>query len=161
METYGWNEAMGMSLLEKLKADLQTAMRGHDQEAKDCIRVVMGEFPKLTVPIVLESGKKSSRPKSAAEITNDDILEVMKGLVKSERILLEAKKAASSRYLELLLAYLPQIVSREEVETWVRANIDLAQFKNAMQAMGPIMKHFGKAADGAVVREILLELAGA
>jgi uncharacterized protein YqeY len=63
--------------------------------------------------------------------------------------------------MELLLAYLPQTASREEVAAWVRANIDLAQFKNAMQAMGPIMKHFGNAADGALVREILQELAGA
>ncbi len=161
METYGWNEAMGMRLLEKLKSDLKIAMRAQDQEAKDGIRQVMSEFFKLTVPIVLESGKKSSRPKSAEEITNDDILGVIAGLVKSEKIMLEAKKAPSSRYLELLLSYLPRTASREEVAAWVRANIDLAQFKNTMQAMGPIMKHFGQAADGAVVREVLQELAGA
>lgn len=161
METYGWNETMGVSLLEKLKADLKTAMRAQDQEAKDCIRIVMGEFHKLTVPIVLESGKKSTRSKNSTEITNGDILDVMKGLVKSEKIMLEVKKESSSRYMELLLAYLPQTASRDEVASWVRANIDLAQFKNAMQAMGPIMKHFGNAADGALVREILQELAGA
>jgi Glu-tRNA(Gln) amidotransferase subunit E-like FAD-binding protein len=46
-------------------------------------------------------------------------------------------------------------VTREEIVDWVRGNIDFSQFKNKMQAMGVIMKHFGKTADGKVVNDIL------
>ena len=49
-------------------------------------------------------------------------------------------------------------VSREEVMDWVNENIDFSQFKSPMQAMAPIMKHFGKRADGNMVKGLLQEL---
>jgi uncharacterized protein YqeY len=115
----------------------------------------MSEFFKLTVPVTLEGGKKSTRPKQAEEITNDDIIGIIQGLIKSEHIVLEAKQEATSAYLQILEAYLPRQVAREEIVDWVRGNIDFSQFKNKMQAMGVIMKHFGKTADGKLVNDIL------
>jgi uncharacterized protein YqeY len=115
----------------------------------------MAEFPKLTVPITLESGKKTTRPKKSKEITNDDIIGIIQGLAKSERIVLEAKKEESSEYLNILESYLPKMAAREEIITWIKANIDFSEYKNKMQAMGAIMKHFGKQADGKMVNEIL------
>lgn len=154
---YGWNQKMPLSLLEKLKQDLKTAMLNKDPEGRNATRQIMAEFPKLTVPLTLESGKKSTRPKKPAEITNDDIIGIIKGLVKSEQTVLDAKQEATSKYLEILQAYLPKMVSAEEIVAWIRENIDFSQYKNKMQAMGSIMKHFGKAADGKQVNQILQE----
>ena len=50
------------------------------------------------------------------------------------------------------------MVAREEIADWIAENIDFSQFKNKMQAMGTIMKHFGKVADGQQVKEILSKL---
>ena len=130
-------------------------MRDRDEAGRNTIRQVMSEFFKLTVPVTLEGGKKSTRPKQAEEITNDDIIGIIQGLIKSEHIVLEAKQEATSAYLQILEAYLPRQVAREEIVDWVRGNIDFAQFKNKMQAMGVIMKHFGKTADGKLVNDIL------
>ena len=152
---YGWNPAMDASLLDKLKADLKQSMLDRDVAARSAIRQIMAEFPKLTVPITLESGKKTTRLKTNEEITDDDIVGIIQGLTKSERMVLEAKNEASSDYLEILHLYLPQMTSREEIIAWIRENIDFSDFKNKMQAMGPIMKHFGKQADGKLVNEIL------
>ncbi len=160
MESYGWNESMDVSLHEKLRSDLKTSMKNKDAGVKDAIRIIMSEFFKLTVPITLESGKKTTRPKKDEEITNDDILNIINGLAKSEKVMMEAKKENSSEYLDLLQTYLPQMASREEITAWIKENIDFSQFKNAMQAMGPIMKHFGKKADGALVKEVMQELGG-
>ncbi len=157
---YGWDPASGATLLQKLKDDMKEAMRNKDTAVRDAIRQIMSEFPKLTLPITLESGKKTTRLKRPEEITNDDILGIIQGLVKSEKTVLEIKKEASSPYLEAIEAYLPQLASREEISAWVAANVDLGQFKTPMQAMGPIMKHFGKQADGNLVKEILQGLAG-
>ena len=154
---YGWNQKMTLSLLDKLKQDLKTAMLNKDPEGRNATRQIMAEFPKLTVPLTLESGKKSTRPKKPAEITDDDIIGIIKGLVKSEQMVLEAKKETTSKYLEILQAYLPKMVSAEEIVAWIRENIDFSQYKNKMQAMGSIMKHFGKAADGKQVNQILQE----
>jgi hypothetical protein len=155
MPEYGWKEEMGVTLLEKMRIDLKAAMLGKDTAARDAIRQVMSEFPKLTVPLTLESGKKSFRCKKDDEITNDDILSLIQGLVKSEKVVLEIKKEATSPFLDVLSTYLPTMADREAILAWIETNIDFAKFKTAMQAMGPIMKHFGKGADGVLVKEIL------
>jgi hypothetical protein len=98
-QKYGWNPDMPTSLLEKLRADLKQSMLNKDVEARSAIRQIMAEFPKLTVPITLESGKKSTRLKTNDEITNDDIVGIIQGLAKSERMVLEAKNEASSDYI--------------------------------------------------------------
>jgi uncharacterized protein YqeY len=154
---YGWNQEMPLTLLLKVKQDLKTAMLSKNQEARNTMRQIMAEFPKLTVPLTLESGKKSTRLKKPEEITNDDIIGIINGLVKSEQTVLEAKKEATSQYLEILQLYLPQMVSREEIMAWIKENIDFSQYKNKMQAMAIIMKHFGKTADGKQVNQILQE----
>jgi uncharacterized protein YqeY len=157
-EPYGWDASGGVSLLEKIRQDLKTALRAKDHAVRDTLRQIMSEFPGLTVPITLESGKKTTRPKKPEEIENDDIIDIVRRLIKSEQIVLEAKKEATSVYLQTLERYLPRMASREEIVAWIGANIDLSQFKSPMQAMGPIMKHFGKQADGSRVKEILQQM---
>ena len=154
---YGWNQDMPLCLLDKIKQDLKTAMLGKDEEVRDAMRLIMAEFPKLTIPITLESGKKSTRLKQPEEITNDDIIGIINGLVKSEQTVLEAKNELTSNYLKILQAYLPKMASREEIVAWIKENIDFSQYKNKMQAMGTIMKHFGKTANGKQVNQILQE----
>jgi uncharacterized protein YqeY len=154
-EKYGWRQEMSTALLDKLKADLKHSMLDKDVQARSAIRQIMAEFPRLTVPITLESGKKTTRPKKSEEITNDDIIGIIRGLAKSERIVLEAKKEESSEYLSILESYLPKMAPREAIVTWIEENIDFSRYKNKMQAMGAIMKHFGEQADGKVVNEIL------
>lgn len=158
---YGWDETSGIPLLAKLRGDLKTAMLSKNESVKGAIRIIISEFPtKITLPITLESGKKSSRPKRDDEITDDDIVTVIIGLCKSEKQTLEFTGQATSDYLQVLESYLPRMATEEEVLAWVRANIDLSRFKTPMQAMGPIMKHFGKAADGTLVKKVLATLAG-
>jgi uncharacterized protein YqeY len=149
-EKYGWSQEMSTALIDKLKADLKHSMLNKDIQARSAIRQIMAEFPRLTVPITLESGKKTTRP-----ITDDDIIGIIQGLVKSERIVLEAKKEESSEYLKILESYLPKMATRGEIISWIKANIDFSEYKNKMQAMGVIMKQFGKQADGKMVNEIL------
>lgn len=154
---YGWSQEMSISLHDKLKKDLKKAMLQKDTEVRNTMRQIMAEFPKLTVPLTLESGKKSSRPKKPEEITDDEIFGIIKGLLKSEQTVLELKKEDTSEYLEILQSYLPETASREEIVAWIKANIDFTQYKNKMQAMGPVMKHFGKLVDGKQVNQILKE----
>jgi uncharacterized protein YqeY len=157
LSQYGWNAEMGIALLAKIKDDLKRAMRNKDEGVKSAIRMIMGEFPRLTVPITLESGKKTTRVKRSEEITDEDIQNIIRGLVKSEKTVLEAKNETSNAYIDLLNRYLPKMATKEDILAWIAAN-DLSQFKSPMQAIGPIMKHFGKLADGNMVKEILKSL---
>jgi uncharacterized protein YqeY len=154
-DKYGWDSDMSLSLHEKIKQDLKRSMLNKDHEVKNTLRLIMAEYPSLTVPITLESGKKTTKPKKAEEITNDDIIGIVQKLVKSEKTVLEFKQEAVSDYLEILESYLPRMATREEITAWIEENIDFTQLKNPMQAIGPVMKHFGKLAEGKLVKEIL------
>ena len=151
------DNAIESPLLQRLKEDLKEAMRSKDTGKRDAIRQIMAEFPKLTVPITLESGKKTTRLKKSAEISDDDIIGIIRSLAKSEQTVLEMTGSESSAYLKTLQGYLPQLADREAIVAWIKENIDFTQYKNKMQAMGTIMKHFGKSADGKMVNTILKE----
>ena len=157
-EEFGWSKDMGMSLNEKIKRDLKNALLQKNNEIRDAIRVVMGEYPKLTVPLTLKSGKKTFRVKKPEERSDDDLLGIIRGLVKSEKTVLELQNKENSPYLQVLETYLPKMVSRDEVRDWINENVDFSQYKSPMQAMAPIMKHFGKLADGNMVKGLLQEL---
>ncbi len=154
---FGWKSDMKIKLSEKIKQDLKTAMLNKDIEVRDTIRLIMGEYPSLTIPITLESGKKTTRVKKPEEITNEDLQGVMQKLSKSEKTVLDIKNQEPSEYLKILEAYLPKMAGKEDITLWINENVDFSKFKNSMQAMGAIMKHFGKTADGNLVKKILQE----
>ncbi len=158
--TYGWNASMGISLYNKIRQDMKTSMLKKDTAVRDTMRLIMGAFPEITVPITLESGKKSTRAKTPDEITDEDIHNIIRKFVKSERTVLEIKKEASSDYLELLESYLPKMATTEEIEAWIKGHVDFSTIKSPMQAMGQVMKHFGKQADGNQVKAILQGMTG-
>ncbi len=132
-----------MSIQEKIKKDLTRAMKEKDEEKKNALRVIMGEFGR---------GEKK-------EISDNDAVKIIKKLVKSERETLESSgQQGDNRYIEILESYLPKMASEEEIIRWIMENIDFADYKNKMQAMRDIMAHFGSAADGNQVKEILQKL---
>lgn len=155
---YGWDASMGLSLYDKIRQDMKTAMVAKDNAVRDTMRLIMGAFPDLTVAITLESGKKTTRVKQPDEITDDDILDIIRKFVKSEKTVLEHKNQTTSDYLELLNAYLPKMATPDEIRQWIQDNVDMSTLKSPMQAMGIVMKHYGKLADGRVVQEILKEM---
>lgn len=132
-----------MTLYEKLKQDLTKAIKAKDESKKDALRVIIGELGRLP----------------AKEPTDEDILKIMQKLLKSEKELLDKKGDTLASDFQLIIEnYLPQKASEEEIAAWISQNIDLTGFKNKMQAMGPIMKHFGATADGNMVKDILKKM---
>ncbi len=152
---YGWDDSMGISLYDKIRQDMKRAMINKDNNVRDTMRLIMGSFPGLTVSMTLENGKKTTRVKRPEEITDEDILDIIRKFVKSEKTVLEIKKETTSDYLELLNTYLPRMATADDIRQWIVDNVDLSQFKSPMQAMGFVMKHFGKRADGNLVKEVL------
>lgn len=129
-----------MTLQAKIKEDLTAAIKARDEARKDAIRVVMGEFGRLD--------KK--------ELGDDEVIKVLKKLVKSEREVLDRKGVAEdSAFITILESYLPRMATDEEIGAWIQKNVDFSQFKNKMQAMGLIMKHFGSRVDGNRVKALL------
>ncbi len=129
-----------MALQERIKQDLMAAMKAKDAETTAALRVVMGEFGRMPSKILADG----------------EVVKILKKLLKSEKEVLERQgQTEGSRFSAVLEAYLPQMVSEAEIEAWVRENIDFGRYKNKMQAMGAIMRHFGEGADGNQVKAIL------
>jgi len=129
-----------MGLQEQIKKDLMAAMKAMDEEKKSILRLIMGEF-----------GRQAQK-----ELTDDAVIAILKKMIKSEREVLERKgEDGNNRFIDVIEAYLPRLASEQEIAAWITENIDFAQFKNKMQAMGKIMAHFGASADGNMVKKVL------
>jgi uncharacterized protein YqeY len=132
-----------MTIHEQIKKDLMLAMKEKDEGKKNTLRVLMGEFAR--------SDKK--------ELSDDEVINVVKKLVKSERETLSLSGAQNdNRYIEVLEAYLPKMATDDDIRAWIAEHIDFASYKNKMQAMKDIMNHFGARADGNQVKAILMSL---
>jgi uncharacterized protein YqeY len=62
------------------------------------------------------------------------------------------------KMVKFLSNYIPKMVSADEIKKWIEENVDFSQYKNKMQAMKPIMAHFGQTADGNVVKDIIMNM---
>ena len=132
-----------MNLQKQIKKDLSAAIKAKDEKKKDAIRVILGEFGRLD--------KK--------ELSDDEIVKILKKLMKSEKEVLEKKgDETDSEFIRTIENYLPKMATEAEITRWVEQNVDFSQFKNKMQAMGLIMKHFGATADGNAVKKILQQM---
>lgn len=133
-----------MTIQEQIKKDLTIAIKSRDDKKKNALRVAMGEF-----------GRSDQK-----KLADDNVIKILKKLIKSEKEMLRQKgDPEPSPFIEIIDGYLPKMAGEVEITAWIRENIDFSQFKSKMQAMGPIMKHFGAQADGNTVKRILQDLA--
>ncbi len=128
-----------MSLQESLKEDLTVAMKARDTERTGAIRILMGEFGRQKEKI----------------LADEQVIAIIKQLIKSEQELLTAQGEEGSTFLEIMKEYLPRQASEEEIRAWIEENIDFSAFGNRMQVMKPIMQHFGSSVNGNMVKKVL------
>ena len=128
-----------MSLQTHITADLKTALMNKDRVKTDALRVLIGEFQR----------------QPDKQLSDQQVSGIIKKMIKSEKELLAASGRQDSGFIEVLEGYLPQQASEEEIREWISTHIDFNQFNNKMQAMKPIMAHFGSNADGNTVKKIL------
>jgi uncharacterized protein YqeY len=129
-----------MSLQDRIKKDLAAAMKAKDEDKKNILRVIMGEF-----------GRQASKT-----VPDGEVIGIIKKLIKSEKeVIAQSGAGDTNRFIEVAEAYLPRMAGEAEISTWIDANVDFSQFKNKMQAMKPIMAHFGAGADGNLVKKVL------
>ena len=126
-----------MTLQEKIKLDVKTAMK-EKKETLQSLRVVLGELQRST--------KK--------ELSDDEVARILKKLEKNEEEMINAGKG-DSKFIEILRDYIPAGISREEIESWIKDNVDFSELKNKMQAVGLVKKEFGERAEGRMISEIV------
>ena len=151
----------GMSLKERLRTDLTTAIKARDDLRSSTLRMVLTAITNAEV-----SGKE------ARELSDDDVITVLSSEAKKRREAAEAfadagrtESAEKERAEAVVLAeYLPEQLTSEEIAALVAATIEeLGVAGEGMKAMGRVMgalqpKTKGKADGGAVSAEVRKQL---
>lgn len=147
-----------MTIKDQLNADLKEALKSGDETRKITLRSVLAAIKQVEIDsrttldeagihVILQKEAKSRR-------------ESIADAQKAERADLVA---AGEAELKLIEAYLPQMLTREELETLVRAAIaeagvsDLKQLGAVMKLLTPRTK--GRA-DGKLVNEVVRQILG-
>lgn len=149
-----------MSLTSTIKEQIKDAMR-----AKDAVRLSV--LRGLSAAFTNELVAKSQKPDG--ELSDDDALTVIMREAKKRKDSIEQFSAAGrpelaeseQAELAILEEFLPVQMSREEIETVVKAKkeeLGLTDPAQKGQFVGMVMKDLKGKADGKIVQEIVNEL---
>jgi uncharacterized protein YqeY len=146
-----------MSIQERVQADFETAKTNRDVKKRDVLKIAIAEFSR-------ENPKKLLPGQDMKKLSDERVVEILKSLIDGDKKTAElAKIQEVSPFVLILEEYLPEEVtvepaSGDEIKEWIKANLDLATFKNRLQAMRPLSEAFRGRADGDRLKEILLSL---
>lgn len=135
-----------MSLKETLQADMKAAMKARDTETRDAIRYVL-------------SAVKNAEIEAKGELSHEDELKLIRTQVKQRQDSIEQFRAGGREDLaekeeaqvQILERYLPQQMSDEELETFVRdgiAAVGAEGPKDMGKVMGALKQQAGDRVDG-------------
>ncbi|MDX2004670.1 MAG: GatB/YqeY domain-containing protein [Meiothermus sp.] len=125
---------MGTEIYDRIKKTIIEAMKAGDVPTRDFARVVKAEMDR----------KGDGRP-----LPDADAVKILKALK------VTAEENKNGFEVEFLNGYLPTEMDEAAIEDWVKANIDFAQFKAPMAAIGAVTKALGPAAPGDKVRAVI------
>lgn len=145
-----------MTLENRLKDDIKTALKTGQKEKLNTLRTVFSQV-------------KDEWIKKRQELTDQDVIAVLTRAVKSRKDSIEMYKKGKredlvekeTAELELILSYLPEQLSEEEIKQEIKMIIDSAgvtDLKDIGKIMGPAMAKLKGKADGKVVQLIARSL---
>ena len=105
-----------MGLQQTIQSQLKNAIKARDSARTGAIRILIGEFQR--------------QPEK--ELSDDQVIGIIKKLIKSERELLAASGDKDSEYIDILTEYLPKQASVEDIREWIADNIDFSTYANKM-----------------------------
>lgn len=145
-----------MNLKERLHADLTTAMREGNAQRRDVLRMMLAAIKQVEI-----DDRKVLDDEGVQEVLRKQVKQRQESLADFEKAGRPAdveRERAESVIIEI---YLPQMMSREEVEQIAKSIIDelgVTDTKSMGQVMGRLMPHVKGKADGRVVNEVVRDL---
>lgn len=142
-----------MELKEKLRADMAMAMREGENQRRDVLRMLIAAI-------------KQTEVDSRQELDDQGVEDVLrKQLKQRQESIADFTKAGRQADVDRELAesaiieqYLPQMMSRDEIEQIARSVIQelgVSDAKNMGQVMGRLMPHVKGKADGRLVNDVV------
>jgi len=142
-----------MSLTEKLQEDMKLAMKSKDASRLSTIRL-------------LRSSVSYAQINKGAELTDDEVLEVLSREAKRRREAIDAAEAGGRpdvaererAELDIISEYLPKQLDEAEIEAIAReiaAEVGAREPKDRGKVMGPLMQRIRGRADGKLAGQVV------
>lgn len=130
-------------LSEKIESQLLAARKNNDAVVKDTLTLLKASLQNKAIEL-------------QHALSDDDVVKVIKSNVKQLNQTLDSAKTSgrqeliekTTSQLELLSAYLPKVLSQEEILAQISSNDAFTTDMPFGQAMGLLMKTFGDQVDG-------------
>jgi len=146
-----------MSLLDKLNADLKTAMKTGDEPAKRALRGVKAAIT------------RAEKEKGNQPLSDEEIIAVLRKQAKQRKDSIEAYSKAGRQdlvdeeqaELEVIEGYLPQLMSEDEIRAvaaQVIEEVGATSPRDMGKVMGKLMAQLKGKADGRLVNQVVREL---
>ncbi len=145
-----------MELKEQLRIDMAAAMRSGDAQRRDILRMIIAAV-------------KQTEVDSRQSLDDSGVQDVLRKQIKlRQESIADFTKAGRQQdierenaEIEVIQAYLPQMMSREEVEQLARAaiaDLGITDAKGMGQVMSRLMPQVKGKADGRLVNEVVRDL---
>lgn len=146
-------------LVDRLTEDVKTAMKAHDTLRLGVLRMTLSEI-------------KNARIEKMRDLTDEDVIQVLRKAVKKREEAVEAYRAGNrddladteAKEAEILAIYLPQMLSGAALLEIVKAAIEatgVTSVKDMGKVMKVVMGEHGSRVDGKDVQTAVKTLLGA
>lgn len=145
-----------MELKEQLRADLTAAMRGNDTQCRDVLRMVLAAIKQVEIDsrVALDEAGVQDILRKQIKQRQESIADFTRA-GRADDVARETAEAA------LIASYLPQMMTREEIEQLARAAIaetGVTDAKGMGQVMSRLMPQVKGRADGRLVNDVVRDL---
>jgi uncharacterized protein YqeY len=145
-----------MNLKERLRQDLADAMRSGETERRDVLRLLVAAIKQEEV-----DQRQTLEDAQVQEVLVKQAKQRRESIADAERAGRADLVEAEERELAIIEEYLPQQMSRDEVEAAARQVIDelgVQDMKGMGQVMSRLMPQLKGQADGRVVSDVVRDL---
>lgn len=147
-----------MSLVDSIRKDMFLASKEGFVEKSDILKMALASIKNAEI----EKGD-SLDDSEIEKILRKEVKKIKDSIEQFEKMgredLLEREKAQ----LEVLQSYIPELMSEEDVRTFVKGKIqelNVQDKRDMGRLMGAVMKEIGSKADGGIVKSVVDSLLG-
>lgn len=145
-----------MELKERLRSDMVGAMRAGDSNRRDVLRMVMAAIKQTEV-----DGMRSLDDGAVQDVLRKQIKQRQESIADYKRAGRQEEVDREAAEIDIIESYLPQMMSREEIEQIAQAiivELDVTDSKNMGHVMSRLMSQIKGRADGRLVNEVVRSL---
>jgi len=130
-----------MSLQKQIKTDMVTAMRNKDEDAKNLLRVIMGDIDTIS----------KAKGRTSPIVSDQEIIGLMKKLKEN------AVEMKNQIEIDILDGYLPTLLGEKQLETLIKGIISKNGYgqKDMGKVMGFLKSNYGGTYDGRMASVIV------